>query len=482
MKQRDDLDQMLSAWLDDPYTPPAPRYLGEVLERTRRTRQRPAWTSLERWLPMADKISRPALAPPLRIALLMLIVLLVVALAVGAAVVGSRLLNTTRPLDETTALYPIPQGGAAVLVFDSGDPAGARPAGDIYTVRADGTDLRQLTSGPDIESSPVFSPDGTRIAYRVVQGGRYSLAVMDGGGGGRKTLFTAGQPNQECLGSTLAWSPDGRSLIFPVSAACGSDYVLFIVPSDGSSPAIRLLAAATFGDSAAWSPMGTAIAFDGREGTGNMGLYIADVGGSGALKGGLPARRISSQSGLDSISVWTAPRWSPDGAEVAAAGGTNSDCTAPSSGTLDAYILKADGSGQRTLAATPAKEYTPTWSPDGRRAFLRIVDPAQYVNGRPCTMATWLVGAGSADQASRIGAKLGSDESQPPLWSPDGTLLVGNTVRVVAGVEHYDLFIVPVDSRTIPDVTVQDVGIATWQPRAAPLPLAPSFPAVSPSP
>lgn len=481
MTQRDDLDQMLTAWLDDPYTPPAPRYLGEVLERTRRTRQRPAWTSLERWLPMADKIPRAA-AAPLRPALLVLIVLLVLAVAAGVAVVGSRLLNTTRPIDGTKAPYPIPQGGAAVLVFDSGNPAGARQAGDIYTVRADGTDLRQLTGGPDIESSPVFSPDGTRIAFRVSQGGRYSLAIMDGGGGSRKTLFTAGQPNQDCIGSALAWSPDGTSLTFPVSSACSGDYVLFIVPSDGSSPATRLLAADILGDSAAWSPNGTAIAFDGRVGTGAMGLYVADVGGSGALNGGLQARRISTLAGLDSISVWMAPRWSPDGTEVAAAGGTNGDCTAATSGTLDAFVLKADGSGQRTLGATPAKEYNPTWSPDGRRAFQRIVDPSAYVHGRPCTMATWLIGAGSADQASRIGAELGSDDSQPPLWSPDGSLLVGNMVRVVAGVEHYDLFIIPVDSRTIPDVIIQDVGVATWQPRAAPLPAAPSFQAASPAP
>ncbi len=58
MTHRDDLDRMLSVWLDDPYTPPAPHYLGQVLERTRRTRQRPAWANFERWLPMAEKISR----------------------------------------------------------------------------------------------------------------------------------------------------------------------------------------------------------------------------------------------------------------------------------------------------------------------------------------------------------------------------------------------------------------------------------------
>ena len=43
MTQRDDLDRLLPTWLDDPYTPPAPQYLGRVLERTR---QHPAATGL----------------------------------------------------------------------------------------------------------------------------------------------------------------------------------------------------------------------------------------------------------------------------------------------------------------------------------------------------------------------------------------------------------------------------------------------------
>ena len=107
MTQRDDLDQMLSGWLDDPYTPPAPEYLGQVLERTRRTRQRPAWASLERWLPMADKVLQPTTSPPLRAAWLLIIALLLVALVAGVAIVGSRLL-TPSPV--------IPQGGAAVML------------------------------------------------------------------------------------------------------------------------------------------------------------------------------------------------------------------------------------------------------------------------------------------------------------------------------------------------------------------------------
>jgi Tol biopolymer transport system component len=479
MTHDDDLDQLLTAWLDDPYTPPAPHYLGEVLERTRRARQRPAWTSLERWLPMADKIARPALAPPTRTALLVLIVVLVAALVAGVAVVGSQLLNPTRPIDKSPALYPIPQGGAAVIVFDSGDPSGSGQTGDIYTVRADGTDLRQLTSGPDIESSPVFSPDGTRIAYRVLQAGGYSLAVMDAGGGSRKTLFPANRADQDCVGPALAWSPDGTSVIFPMSSGCDGELVLYIVPSDGSSSATKLLAADILGDSAAWSPTGSAIAFNGRDTTGDLGLYVADVGGSRPPKVGLSARRISSLAGLDPVTVWMTPQWSPDGTTVAAAGGTDSSCVS-TQGTLDAFVVKADGSSQRTVAAEAAKEYNPTWSPDGLRlAFQRIVDPSEDVNGRPCTVATWVANADGSN-AHRVPG-LGSDDGQPPFWSPDGTRLLGNTVRVVGGNEHYDLYIVTIDGSS-PMVTIDDVDVATWQPLAAPLPPAPSFPAVSPSP
>jgi len=138
MTSHDDFDRELSAWLDDAHLPHSPRNLGMVLERTRHMRQRPAWSSLERWLPMAVITARPALALPLRMAWLLLITLLVLAIAAGGLIAGSKLLNATAPM---------PMGGAAILAFDSLD-------GDLYTIRADGTDRRQLTSGPGRHERP----------------------------------------------------------------------------------------------------------------------------------------------------------------------------------------------------------------------------------------------------------------------------------------------------------------------------------------
>ncbi len=429
----------------------------DILRQVARTRQRPAWTFPERWLPMAV-ITRPALAPPLRMAWFMLIALLVLAIAAGGAIVGSRLFGATAP--------PIPQGGAAVFAYHS--------LGDIFTVRADGTDQRRLTSGQTSESAPSWSPDGGRIAYRAWDG-TDSIQVMDGDGRNVKVLATTSQPRSDCLGADFgwggdpAWSPDGRSLIYPTSASCDDRYDLFIVATDGSSTATRLLTPGLNGALAAWSPDGSTIALVGREATGGAGLYVADVGPAGALAGGLEARRITDASaGMD----WMEPRWSPDGTELAASAGTNDNCVEYDSGTLDVFTVRADGSSQRALAAEAAKEYIPTWSPTGERlAFTRLVDPAEWKNDRPCTTSTWVVDADGSNERRLEG--FGPDPV-PPLWSPDGTRISG--AGPTQDSARLGLYFVTVDASS-PLVIVEvnnDLGGGSWQPFAVPFPLAPA--------
>ena len=458
MNQRDDLDRMLSVWLDDPYTPPAPHYLGRVLERTRNTRQRPAWASLERWLPMADKVLQPTTAPPMRMARLLLIALLVLALAGAIALVGSRLLKPT-PV--------IPQGGSAVFVYSSivGDAGG-----DIYLARADGDDVRQLTHGPGIETTPTWSPDGTRIAYRVwdrgTEGGTDSIVVMDAGGGNSTTLATTPAIGSYCARGDLTWSPDGTSLIFQTSPVCDMTFDLFIVAMDRSAPATRLLTPGLEGRSTDWSHDGTRIAFVGRDATGSVGQYVVDAGD--ALGGGLQARRILALDGIDLANIPGGSRWSPDGTELAVV-----------SGTGDIVVVKPDGSEPRVVAE---RAFHPAWSPDGRRlAFHRIVDPSEYLNGAPCTARTWVVDADGTNE--RQLDPLVDGCSTPHQWSPDGTRLAG--ALIVATPDdpnvaiHYGVMTV---DGSDPQVALQDGGAGSWQPVVAPIPPAPSFEAPASSP
>ena len=196
MAHRDDLDQMLSAWVDDPYSPPAPPYLGAVLEQTRQTRQRRAWANLERWLPMASESSGRTSASPVRMGWLLLIGLLVVALTATVAFVGSQLRRSPAT---------IPQGGAAVLVFDTFNDE--QPSSDIFLVRADGTDLRQLTTGPDAESCP---PRGRPTAHASPTVRRRAGPIRSRHGRGRRKPDDIGHDRTERPGLRREVTRHGR--------------------------------------------------------------------------------------------------------------------------------------------------------------------------------------------------------------------------------------------------------------------------------
>lgn len=419
---------------------------------------------------MADKIARPVLAPSLRVALILLIALLLVALAATIVVVGSQLLNP-KP-----QVYDIPRGGAAVLVY--GVVAGSsadQQAGDILTVKADGTGLRRLTSGPGEKWSATWSPDGTRIAYRLWDKLTDSVIVMDGGGGNRKTLVANTLTSRECVRGAMAWSRDGRHLVFATPAACSpantderldGPYDLFIVPADGSSPAVRLLAPGLNGVSAAWSPDGTRIALFGSDADASTALYVVDVGPGGAATGGLKARAIGPGPAGRLADATVAPQWSPDGTTLAVATGP-----AIPAATDRVVVVKADGSGQRVLAENA---YNPSWSPDGRRlAFYRTVDPSEYFAERPCTARIWIVDADGANE--RRLEQLLDGCGDPPLWSPDGTRLAGSVIASTPTepARSFHLGIITIDGSS-PLVVLQD-AFGTWQPLDAPLPAAPSL-------
>lgn len=75
-----------------------------------------------------------------------------------------------------------------LLVF-SATTAKGEPA-ELFTVRADGTDLRRLTASSGGEQAPSFSPDGTRLLYSWDRTGTRQLfvAAWDGSMGAPATL------------------------------------------------------------------------------------------------------------------------------------------------------------------------------------------------------------------------------------------------------------------------------------------------------
>jgi len=93
-------------------------------------------------------------------------------------------------------------------------------AGDLWSVPRDGGEAKRLTTSPGVETDPVFSPDGSFIAFTGEYDGNVDVFVMPAAGGvPRRLTYHPGR--DEAVG----WTPDGKRVLFVSSRA---------IPNDGS--------------------------------------------------------------------------------------------------------------------------------------------------------------------------------------------------------------------------------------------------------
>src|SRR6185436_19852765 len=85
-------------------------------------------------------------------------------------------------------------------------------AGDLWTVPREGGDARRLTTGIGVETNPVFSPDGSAIAFTGEYDGNVDVFTVPSAGGVPKRLTW--HPSADVV---LGWSPDGKKVLFSSS-------------------------------------------------------------------------------------------------------------------------------------------------------------------------------------------------------------------------------------------------------------------------
>ena len=184
----------------------------------------------------------------------------------------------------------------------------------IYAAASDGSSLRVVVKGKvddEPKSSPSISPDGSRVAYlrfvdRSFWGSghpRWEIKVAGIDGSSKKTLAKHKSSN-----SSPVWSPDGSRIAFLSGRNYddGGSGNLFTMAPDGSdvklvSPLVNVLA-----HPPAWSPDGIRLAFvswlDETRASFPLYAYVVGADGSGLTRIG-PSQ--------------TRPTWSPDGRHIA---------------------------------------------------------------------------------------------------------------------------------------------------------------------
>lgn len=228
---------------------------------------------------------------------------------------------------------------------------------------------------PAVPAEPARSTQ--QIAY-----GRAGIHLINSDGSGDVTLSSGG--------SSPAWSPDGRRLVFSTTS-CLTDWETYISCETGGlvimNPDTREYTEppeGALGEYPAWSPDGRQIAFVRRSATGARQLFIMSLDGS-------PARALMPPGEVFS------PSWSPEGSSIVFACHLQRIC-----------FVNADGSGLVELGTYSQGDPTPAWSPDGKQIAL-----ATFSGGSSKISLMRPDGTGVVTLA----------EGFRPAWSPDGTQL-----------------------------------------------------------
>lgn len=146
----------------------------------------------------------------------------------------------------------------AMILSKAGSP-------DVWVANIDGTNLKQLTKTREDESSPCWSPDGTKICYASRVNERRSLFIVPANGGAAVRLNTGGEPNP----SEPEWSPDGKTIVFTSQA--GRYFNICTVSPQGAN-----LEKHVEGEDPSWAPNSRTVIFTKRSGN-KRTLSLLDV-------------------------------------------------------------------------------------------------------------------------------------------------------------------------------------------------------------
>ncbi len=127
-------------------------------------------------------------------------------------------------------------------------------AGDLWLAPREGGEARLLTSGAGTKSDPVFSPDGSMIAFSGDYDGNVDVYVMPSGGGVPRRLT-----HHPAVDEVVGWAPDGKSVLFRSRRNSYAGFSqLFTIPLAGGLPRELPLPTAEFG---VYSPDGKHLAY-----------------------------------------------------------------------------------------------------------------------------------------------------------------------------------------------------------------------------
>ncbi|HJZ76871.1 MAG TPA: amidohydrolase family protein, partial [Vicinamibacterales bacterium] len=305
----------------------------------------------------------------------------------------------------------------------------------IWTINADGTDLKPVTSSPYDDREPAWAPDGNSLAFSSDRSGSYDIWILTLASGQVRQITTA--PSNEFMPSwrsatEVAYVSDRRDkpgiYAAPAAATGGGEELVAAAAGALAAPAFGPNGAVAFNAIAGshtrlmiadrniadpdedvfpfrpqWLPDGDVLyTADGkikrRAASGGPARIIEFTASVSFTRPAFtPKRHRFDVSGPQPVRGVMHPALSPDGSRVAFAA------------LGDLWLMPIGGTPSR-LTSDPALDAAPAWSPDG--ASLA------YSSDRSGSMNIWIhdVRSNTDRQLTRLEAA-----ATLPAWSPDAS-------------------------------------------------------------
>jgi Tol biopolymer transport system component len=245
-------------------------------------------------------------------------------------------------------------GRNGLIAFYSGTAAGAQ----IFTVRPNGHDLRQITGVNGDAVRPDWSPNGRRIAFELDTPDSASVAIMNADGSDMVVLPPAPGGGE----GDPSFTPDGNRIVFERFVPDTNDDAIWSMTVDGSDRQ-RLTSGPIGATDPNVSPDGRALSFVSSNGVDSGALFTSRIDGSQQL-----------QLTPFSFDVGVRQDWAPDGRRLAFI----HDADLPHAGdSANIATIRPDGTDLRFLThhqGGAVNAFVGSYSPDGRWIVFRLED------------------------------------------------------------------------------------------------------------
>jgi len=283
---------------------------------------------------------------------------------------------------------------------------------NIWVVPTDeSSEPKQFTCGPKSDTSPRWSPDGTKLAFVSDRNGKKQIFVMStqGGEAYQVTKMRRGAQNP-------VWSPDGRKIAFTAPIDPNDK------PEDYEKPLDKKSKEAEEKKKKEEPTILTRLKIKADASMGLLGnkrthIFVIDAEGKG------PAKQLTCGEFDHS-----APQWSPDGKYLTFSANRQKDADYQP-WISDIFVVLSEGGELRKLTGTEGPSNAPRWTPDGK-FIIYVGHKMEY--GSATLAKIWKVPFEGGDSVLLTGSfdrsvgdrmagdvRFGASESGPAI-SPDG--------------------------------------------------------------